>query len=71
MRSGKSPRLNPNCRRAAARQTAVSSHRRVTDVVELGPVNASIHKVNEHVKASDVVQLASMYERILEKLLLA
>ena len=40
------------------------------DVVELGPVNASIHKVNEHVSADDVVALARMYERVLEKLLL-
>ena len=40
------------------------------DVVELGPLNASIHKVNEHVSADDVVALARMYERVLEKLLL-
>lgn len=40
-----------------------------TDVVELGPVNASIHKVNEHVKVDDVVQLTAMYRRILELLL--
>jgi succinyl-diaminopimelate desuccinylase len=39
------------------------------DVVELGPVNASIHKINEHVKVADVVQLTSMYRRIIELLL--
>ena len=39
------------------------------DVVELGPVNASIHKIDEHVKADDVVQLTSMYRRIIELLL--
>jgi succinyl-diaminopimelate desuccinylase len=39
------------------------------DVVELGPVNASIHKVNEHVRVADVVQLTSMYRRIIELLL--
>ncbi len=39
------------------------------DVVELGPVNASIHKVNEHVKIADVVTLTAMYRRILELLL--
>ncbi len=39
------------------------------DVVELGPVNASIHKINEHVKVTDVVQLTSMYRRIIELLL--
>jgi succinyl-diaminopimelate desuccinylase len=40
-----------------------------TDVVELGPVNASIHKVNEHVRIEDVVALTSMYRRIMELLL--
>lgn len=40
-----------------------------TDVVELGPVNASIHKVNEHVKLEDVPKLTSMYQRIMELLL--
>jgi succinyl-diaminopimelate desuccinylase len=39
------------------------------DVVELGPVNASIHKVNEHVRIDDVVALSSMYRRIMELLL--
>ena len=41
-----------------------------TDVVELGPVNASIHKVNEHVRLDDVVTLTSMYQRIMELMLL-
>jgi succinyl-diaminopimelate desuccinylase len=40
-----------------------------TDVVELGPVNASIHKLNEHVRVDDVVALTSMYKRIAELLL--
>jgi succinyl-diaminopimelate desuccinylase len=40
-----------------------------TDVVELGPVNASIHKVNEHVAIDDVITLTAMYRRIMEKLL--
>lgn len=39
------------------------------DVVELGPVNASIHKVNEHVRLEDVQELTLMYERILRRLL--
>jgi succinyl-diaminopimelate desuccinylase len=41
-----------------------------TDVVELGPVNASIHKVDEHVRVEDVVSLTSMYGRIMELMLL-
>jgi len=39
------------------------------DVIELGPVNASIHKVNEHVRVADVVTLTAMYRRIMEILL--
>lgn len=39
------------------------------DVVELGPVNASIHKVNEHVKIGDVVKLTGLYQRIMEIML--
>ncbi|MDX2319245.1 MAG: succinyl-diaminopimelate desuccinylase [Moritella sp.] len=38
-------------------------------VVELGPVNATIHKVNECVKISDIEQLAEIYEQTLIKLL--
>jgi len=38
-------------------------------VVELGPVNATIHKVNECVKADDLETLSGIYEGILEKLL--
>jgi len=40
------------------------------DVVELGPVNASIHKIDEHVSVSDVVALTQMYQRIMELMLL-
>lgn len=39
-------------------------------VVELGPINATIHKVNEHVRAADLQQLSRMYQRIMENLLL-
>lgn len=40
------------------------------DVVELGPINASIHKVDEHVRVDDVVKLSKIYERIAELMLL-
>ncbi len=40
------------------------------DVVELGPVNASIHKVDEHVDIDDVIRLTDMYHRIMELMLL-
>jgi len=39
-------------------------------VVELGPINSTIHKINECVKAQDLDSLSQIYERILEKLLL-
>lgn len=38
-------------------------------VIELGPVNATIHKVNECIKASDLDLLADMYQGVLERLL--
>jgi succinyl-diaminopimelate desuccinylase len=39
-------------------------------VVELGPVNASIHKVDEYVNVADVGKLSAMYRRVMELLLL-
>ena len=39
-------------------------------VVELGPINATIHQVNEHVSVSDLEVLSEIYERTLENLLL-
>tara|TARA_Y100001960_G_C14754919_1_gene870685 strand:+ start:193 stop:1326 length:1134 start_codon:yes stop_codon:yes gene_type:complete len=38
-------------------------------VVELGPVNATIHKVNECVKIDDLEKLTQMYQKTLENLL--
>ena len=38
-------------------------------VLELGPVNATIHKVNECVSTEDLDTLSVIYERIMEKLL--
>ncbi|MEJ2479212.1 MAG: succinyl-diaminopimelate desuccinylase [Acidihalobacter sp.] len=39
-------------------------------VVELGPVNASIHQIDEHVRAADLDTLSEIYEAILRRLLL-
>ena len=39
------------------------------EVVELGPVNESIHKVNERVAIDDLEPLASLYRGILDRLL--
>lgn len=39
-------------------------------VVELGPVNSTIHKVNECVEVAELERLTQIYQRMLEKLLL-
>lgn len=41
-----------------------------TQVVELGPCNASIHKIDEHVRVADLPKLSDIYQAMLEKLLL-
>jgi succinyl-diaminopimelate desuccinylase len=37
-------------------------------VLELGPPNATIHKVNEHVAVADIEPLTSIYKRTLHAL---
>lgn len=39
------------------------------EVIELGPCNASIHQIDEHVRVDDLTRLAKIYEHILVKLL--
>ncbi|UVK77866.1 MAG: succinyl-diaminopimelate desuccinylase [Sodalis sp. Fse] len=39
-------------------------------VVELGPVNSTIHKINECVSVADLQLLSLMYQRIMEQLIL-
>jgi succinyl-diaminopimelate desuccinylase len=39
-------------------------------VVEFGPVNASIHKIDEHVALADIEPLKNIYRRTMERLLL-
>jgi succinyl-diaminopimelate desuccinylase len=39
------------------------------EIVELGPVNATIHKLNERVRIADLEPLAAIYRGILERLL--
>ena len=41
------------------------------EVVELGPINATIHKVNERVAVADLIPLADIYRAIMERLLSA
>ena len=40
-----------------------------TEVVELGPVNDSIHKIDERVKIEELTQLSEIYKNILKSLL--
>lgn len=39
------------------------------EVVEMGPINASIHKVDEHVAVDELQRLPAVYREIVEKLL--
>ena len=39
------------------------------EVMEIGPVNASIHKINEHIVLAELESLPSVYRAIAEKLL--
>ena len=39
------------------------------EVVEFGPINASIHKIDEHVGVAELEQLARVYTGVLERLL--
>lgn len=39
-------------------------------IVEFGPINASIHKVNEHIDVNDIEKLKQIYQYLLENLLL-
>ena len=40
-----------------------------SQVIEIGPVNATIHKINECVDIAALPKLSAIYRRILEKLL--
>ena len=36
-----------------------------TEIIELGPVNDSIHQINEHIKISELWTLKDIYKKIL------
>jgi succinyl-diaminopimelate desuccinylase len=63
--SGKAPELSTGGGTSDGRFISPAG----VDVVELGPVNATIHKVNEHVRLADVVSLVGMYRRIIQTML--
>jgi succinyl-diaminopimelate desuccinylase len=39
------------------------------EVVEFGPLNATIHKLNEHIEIADIGKLCGVYSRLLSRLL--
>lgn len=39
------------------------------ELVELGPINASIHQIDEHIAVADLEKLAQLYQNVLERLL--
>ena len=39
------------------------------EVIELGPLNESIHKIDEHVGVNDLIQLTEIYQHIMISLL--
>lgn len=39
------------------------------EVVEIGPINDSIHKIDEHVRIDDLERLSSIYEGVMRRLL--
>lgn len=39
------------------------------ELIELGPINSSIHQINEHVKVDDLERLTQIYQKIAERLL--
>ena len=64
--AGREPRLSTGGGTSDARFIAPHG----IQTIELGPVNASIHQVDEHVAAADLDRLSDIYLRLAEKLLL-
>ena len=53
---------------ADGKRAAVAASERC-ELIELGPVNATIHKVDERVAVADLAALADLYLALLESLL--
>ena len=65
--SNRSRATGPSSRPQEGRRTAASSLPTGAEVVELGPVNASIHSIDEHVLVADLDRLSEMYERVIAR----
>jgi succinyl-diaminopimelate desuccinylase len=64
-RTGRKPELSTTGGTSDGRFIAPTG----AQVVELGVINATIHKVNEQVRVADIGALSGMYERVMELLL--
>ena len=62
--------INPRCSTAGGTSDGRFIAETGAEIVEIGPVNASIHKINEHIRIKDLEPLARIYQRIIEKLLI-
>ena len=62
--TGYSPELNAKGGTSDGRFVAKMD----TEIVELGPVNKSIHQIDEHVKISELLILKDIYKKILSNL---
>lgn len=63
--TGKAPELSTSGGTSDGRYIAPFG----VDVLELGPCNATIHQVDEHVSVQELESLVTIYQKILEKLL--
>ncbi len=64
--TGVTPELSTNGGTSDARFIALVAN----EVIEFGPVNQSIHKVDEHIRIDDLPPLSRIYEIVLERLLM-
>ena len=61
--------LTPECSTTGGTSDGRFMAKICPQVIEFGPVNASIHKINEHIAISDIEPLKNIYRRTLEQLL--
>ena len=63
--TGYAPQLSTDGRTSDGRFIAPTG----AEVVELGPLNRTIHQVDEVVNADDLDTLSNIYEKVLDRLL--
>lgn len=61
--------LTPECSTTGGTSDGRFMAKICPQVIEFGPVNASIHKINEHIAIRDIEPLKNIYRRTLEQLL--